>query len=80
MKKILKGTGVALVTPFKNDKSIDFEGISRMVNHVIEGGVDYIVALGTTGETPTLSFAERKQILDPPAIKSNKLPWRAIYW
>ena len=64
MKKILKGTGVALVTPFKNDKSIDFEGISRMVNHVIEGGVDYIVALGTTGETPTLSFAERKQILD----------------
>ena len=64
MKKILKGTGVALVTPFKNDKSIDFEAIGRMVNHVIAGGVDYIVALGTTGETPTLSFAERKQILD----------------
>ncbi len=64
MKQVLSGVGVALVTPFKEDRTIDFSGIDRMVNHVIAGGVDYIVALGTTGETPTLSFAERKQVLD----------------
>ncbi|MCL2131801.1 MAG: 4-hydroxy-tetrahydrodipicolinate synthase [Lentimicrobiaceae bacterium] len=66
MKNIFSGTGVALVTPFKADFSIDFQGIETMVNHVISGGVDYIVALGTTGETPALSFAERNKIL--PAI------------
>ncbi len=64
MNKIFSGTGVALVTPFKQDFSIDIEKIDVLVNNVISNGVDYIVALGTTGETPTLSFAERKLILD----------------
>lgn len=64
MKQVLSGVGVALVTPFKEDRTIDFCGIERMVNHVIAGGIDYIVVLGTTGETPTLSFAERKQVLE----------------
>jgi 4-hydroxy-tetrahydrodipicolinate synthase len=63
MNKPFSGTGVALVTPFKEDFSIDFEGIEVLVNHVIANGIDYIVALGTTAETPTLSFAERKHIL-----------------
>lgn len=64
MKTILKGTGVALVTPYKHDFSIDFEAIVRMVDHVIGNGIDYVVALGTTAETPAMSFAERKQILE----------------
>jgi 4-hydroxy-tetrahydrodipicolinate synthase len=64
MNKTFSGTGVALVTPFKEDFSIDFDSIDVLVNHVINQGIDYIVALGTTGETPTLSYKERKQILD----------------
>ena len=64
MDKIFSGTGVALVTPFKQDFSIDIEKIDVLVNHLIHNGIDYIVALGTTSETPTLSFAERKQVLD----------------
>jgi 4-hydroxy-tetrahydrodipicolinate synthase len=63
MKSIFSGTGVALVTPFKADHTIDFQGIETVVNHVISNDVDYIAALGTTGETPTLSFSERSQIL-----------------
>ena len=63
MKNIFSGTGVAIVTPFKADFSIDFSAIDAVVNHLISNGIDYIVALGTTGETPTLSFSERKQIL-----------------
>jgi len=63
MKSIFSGTGVALVTPFKADHTIDFQGIETVVNHVISNDVDYVVALGTTGETPTLSFSERSKIL-----------------
>jgi 4-hydroxy-tetrahydrodipicolinate synthase len=59
MKK-LKGTGVAIVTPFKNDLSIDFAAYGRIVNHVINGGVNYIVVLGTTGESVTLTKDEKK--------------------
>lgn len=57
------GTGVALVTPFKAGK-VDFEGLKRLINHVIEGGVDYVVSLGTTGETPTLNAIEQQKILE----------------
>lgn len=56
------GLGVALVTPFNEDLSIDFDGLDRMINHVIKGGCDYIVALGTTAETPTLSSAEKVKL------------------
>ena len=63
MKLKLKGAGVALITPFKKDFSIDFEAIERLVEYQIQEGTDYIVALGTTAETPTLSFTERKEIL-----------------
>lgn len=60
----LKGLGVALVTPFKHDKTIDFEALARMVDYVIEGHCDYIVVLGTTGETPTLFPDEKKSVRD----------------
>jgi 4-hydroxy-tetrahydrodipicolinate synthase len=70
-----KGTGVALVTPFNQDQSIDFSALEKLVHHVSEQGVDYLVVLGTTGETPTLSFAEKEEVLKS-VVKYNikKLP------
>ena len=60
----IKGLGVALVTPFKKDSGIDYEGLGRLIEHVIEGGCDYIVALGTTAETPTLTQEEKLTLTD----------------
>jgi 4-hydroxy-tetrahydrodipicolinate synthase len=62
MKKF-NGTGVAIVTPFKNDSSIDFSALGRIINHVIKGGVNYIVAMGTTGEAPTLTKDEKQALV-----------------
>src|SRR5450755_2855406 len=59
---LLSGTGVALVTPFKSDLSIDEPALARVIEYVIAGGVEYIVSLGTTGETPTLSRDEKVRI------------------
>jgi 4-hydroxy-tetrahydrodipicolinate synthase len=59
----LKGTGVALVTPFKDDKSVDYEALRALINFVIEDRVNYLVTLGTTGETPTLSREEKIEII-----------------
>lgn len=61
--KRFRGTGVAIVTPFKNDSSIDFAAMGRVINHVIEGGVNYVVAMGTTGEASTLSRDERQALI-----------------
>ena len=58
-----KGIGVALATPFLDDKSIDFESLKRLIDHVIAGGVDYLVVLGTTGESATLTASEKAQVL-----------------
>jgi 4-hydroxy-tetrahydrodipicolinate synthase len=57
------GTGVAIVTPFRNDGSIDFKSLGKLLEHVIKGGVNYIVALGTTGESVTLSRDEKKAVV-----------------
>jgi 4-hydroxy-tetrahydrodipicolinate synthase len=61
--KKFKGTGVAIVTPFKSDSSIDFAALGRIVNHVITGGVNYIVVMGTTGESATLTKDEKKAVI-----------------
>jgi 4-hydroxy-tetrahydrodipicolinate synthase len=66
-----RGTGVAIVTPFINQE-IDFDSLGRVIEHVIEGGVDYIVALGSTGETATLDEVESRQILEYCIAKINK--------
>lgn len=58
----LQGMGVALVTPFKSDKSIDFDALARLLEYQIKNGIDYLVVLGTTAETPTLTPDERRQI------------------
>ena len=63
MSLSLQGTGVALVTPFKNSV-IDFEGLRDVIEYTIAGGVDYLVSLGTTGETPTLTPNEQLEVLD----------------
>lgn len=64
LREILRGTGVALVTPFNDDKSIDFDALQRVINFVIDGGVRYVVTLGTTGETPTLSREEKLDVIN----------------
>jgi len=56
------GTGVAMVTPFNIDGSVDYEGLRNVINHLIDGGVEYLVSLGTTGESAVLSNTEKKEI------------------
>jgi 4-hydroxy-tetrahydrodipicolinate synthase len=60
----LRGTGVALVTPFAKDGSVDFTALGKVIDHVIKGGVDYLITLGTTGETATLSKEEKIAIIE----------------
>ena len=64
MKKRFQGAGVALLTPFKEDLSIDFQGLGKLVDDLIENSTDFIVVLGTTAETATLSLGEKQEIID----------------
>jgi 4-hydroxy-tetrahydrodipicolinate synthase len=59
LREQLRGTGVALVTPFKSNFEIDFDALGKVIDFVISGGVEYVITLGTTGETPTLSKDEK---------------------
>lgn len=65
------GVGVALVTPFDEQKNVDYPALERLVNEVVSGGVDYLVALGTTAETPTLSLEEKEAVLQFIIEKNN---------
>jgi 4-hydroxy-tetrahydrodipicolinate synthase len=56
------GTGVAIITPFQADGQVDYGALEKLINYLIDGGVEYIVSLGTTGESATLSSDERKQV------------------
>ncbi|HUX55196.1 MAG TPA: 4-hydroxy-tetrahydrodipicolinate synthase [Williamwhitmania sp.] len=62
MKKFF-GTGVAMVTPFNSDKSIDFESLKKLTSYITDGGVEFLVVLGTTGEAATLSAEERHKVV-----------------
>jgi len=74
MNKI-KGTGVALVTPFNEDKSVDYKGLENLLNHVIDGGIDYLVLMGTTGESVTLSKGEKVAVVDfCKKINNSRIP------
>lgn len=74
MKKLV-GTGVALVTPFKNDLSVDTDALINIVNYCIEGGVDYLVVLGTTAESVTLNKTEKQLVIDTiVTANAGKLP------
>jgi 4-hydroxy-tetrahydrodipicolinate synthase len=63
VRDLLKGTCVALVTPFKKDGSVDFDSLQKLIDYVITEGVNYVVTLGTTGETPTLTREEKIEIV-----------------
>lgn len=67
-----RGTGVALVTPFDNTGAVDYQALEEVVNHVINGGVDYLVALGTTSEAPTMSPQEKAAVLAHIIKVNNK--------
>lgn len=71
MKELI-GTGVAIVTPFLNDGKIDFKGLENLVNRLIKDGITYIVVLGTTGETATLTSDEKQQVINCIATTNNK--------
>jgi 4-hydroxy-tetrahydrodipicolinate synthase len=69
------GTGVALVTPFKQDGSVDFNGLRKLINHMVDGKVDYLVSLGTTGESSTLSKEEKLEVWSFTAeVNDGRLP------
>ena len=69
------GTGVALVTPFKKDFSVDTEALTKIVNYVIDGGVEYLVALGTTAETATLTHDEKELVIETIIkVNAGRLP------
>ena len=69
------GTGVALVTPFKADGSVDFDGLKNLINYLVDGKVEYLVSLGTTGEASTLNKDEKKKIWEFTAeINNGRLP------
>ncbi|MCX6278396.1 MAG: 4-hydroxy-tetrahydrodipicolinate synthase [Bacteroidetes bacterium] len=73
--KKFKGVGVAIVTPFKKSGAIDFDAYEAILNHVINGGVDYIVVLGTTGESSTVTKPEKKALIKFTVEKiNNRVP------
>ncbi|MCW3089840.1 MAG: 4-hydroxy-tetrahydrodipicolinate synthase [Ferruginibacter sp.] len=75
LREQLRGTGVAIVTPFKADESIDFEALGKLIDFIIANGVEYIVTLGTTGETPTLDKQEKLEIINFTFDKiNNRVP------
>lgn len=69
--KQLHGTGVALITPFKSDLSVDEEALRAVVRHCIDGGVDYLVVLGTTGESVTLGKTEKQLVMKTVVSENN---------
>ncbi|WP_130734990.1 4-hydroxy-tetrahydrodipicolinate synthase [Flavobacterium sp. J27] len=74
MKKFV-GTGVALVTPFKSDLSVDVDGLKKVVDYVIDGGVEYLVVLGTTAETATLTQEEKELVIQTIIeVNAGRLP------
>lgn len=71
----ISGTGVALVTPFKSDLSVDFDALTTLVNHCINGNIDFLVVMGTTGESATLSFEEKNTVLECiKKVNNGRLP------
>ena len=63
LRETLRGTGVALVTPFNSKGAVDFNALGRVIDFIIDGGVEYLITLGTTGETPVLSKREKTDII-----------------
>ena len=71
LRKVLKGTGVAIVTPFNEDGSIDFQSLDKTIDFLLEGGINYLVTLGTTGEAPTIDYEEKVELINFTYEKVN---------
>jgi len=72
---MFKGTGTALITPFKADLSVDYDALKEIVYHQLNGGVDALIVLGTTGESPVIDFEDRKKIISLVVEEVNgKIP------
>jgi len=74
MSQLFTGAGVALITPFTKKDQVDYKSLERVVDNQVQGGMDYLVALGTTAETPTLSTDEKSNIVELIKEKSAGLP------
>ena len=71
----IKGTGVALITPFNEDFSVDYIGLEKLVNYQVDGGIDYLVLMGTTGESAVLSKTEKQELIAfCKKINAGRLP------
>ncbi|HTF03919.1 MAG TPA: 4-hydroxy-tetrahydrodipicolinate synthase, partial [Bacteroidia bacterium] len=74
-KSLLTGTGVAVVTPFRKDGKVDFPALTNVINHIIKGKCEYLVIMGTTGESPTLKKKEKSEVLKHALkIAKDRLP------
>jgi len=74
-QKKFTGTGVAIITPFRKDRSIDFKSLEKLLEHLINNGIDYIVALGTTGESATISKDEKNAVVSQVIeVVNNRVP------
>jgi len=72
LRNELQGTGVALVTPFKTNSEVDYDALGKLIDFDIDNGVEYVITLGTTGETPTLASKEKLDIINYTYEKVNK--------
>ena len=73
--KDLRGTGVAMVTPFNADGSVDFDGLKKLTEHLVSGGVNYLVVMGTTGESVTLNKEEKREVLESIlSVNAGRIP------
>jgi len=70
----IKGTGVALITPFTRNKDVDYHSLAKLLKHVIDGNIDYLVVLGTTGEAATLTKEEKEELVEFVINNSKGLP------
>jgi len=76
MKTELRGTGVAMVTPFNEDRTIDYKGLSNLIEYLIDGGVEFLVSMGTTGESAVLSREEKEEVV---AFSKEKINGRVPF-
>ena len=74
MSQLFTGAGVALITPFTNNNQVDYKALETVIDNQVQGGMDYLVALGTTAETPTLSSGEKSNVVELIKEKSADLP------
>ena len=74
MSQLFTGAGVALITPFTSNNQIDFKALETIIKNQVQGGMDYLVALGTTAESVTLTTEEKSKVIQCTRENAGKLP------